>query len=114
MRKKYCLAVDLKDDDALIKEYEHYHKKIPSAIQKSILEAGIINMEIYRTGNRLFMIMETNENFSFEKKAKLDKENAEVQTWEELMWKFQQSLPFAKPGEKWVLMNKIFDLGENV
>jgi L-rhamnose mutarotase len=26
------------------------------------------------------------------------------------MWKYQQALPMAKPGEKWLLMDKIFDL----
>lgn len=110
MYKKYCLALDLKDDEELIKEYEHYHNKIPSSIQKSIVEAGINDMEIFRTGNRLFMIIETDESFSFEKKAAMDKKNNDVQNWEQLMWKFQQALPFAKPGEKWVLMHKIFDL----
>lgn len=109
---RYCLAVDLVDDPALIEEYEHWHKKgnIWPEISKSIQDAGIIRMEIYRTGNRLFMIMETDERFSFDKKAAMDAGNPKVQQWEELMWKFQQSLPWAKQGEKWILMNKIFEL----
>lgn len=114
MSKKYCLALDLKDDAKLIEEYEHNHKKIPLAIQKSIVDSGITNMEIFRAGNRLFMIMEVNDDFSFENKSTMDNANADVQAWEKLMWKYQQSLPFAKPGEKWVLMDKIFDLKENV
>lgn len=114
MSKKFCLALDLKDDKKLIEEYEHHHKKIPSAIRKSIVDSGIINMEIYRTGNRLFMIMEVNDDFSFKKKSAMDAINNDVQSWEELMWKFQQPLSFAKPGEKWMLMNKIFDLQKNV
>jgi L-rhamnose mutarotase len=73
--------------------------------------SGIEQMEIYRAGNRLFMIMEVNERFSFDAKAKADREDPKVQEWEQLMWKFQQALPFAKPGEKWVLMDKIFSLG---
>ena len=67
-------------------------------------------MEIYRVSNRLFMIMETDENFSFEKKDEMDNANPKVQEWERLMWQYQQALPGAKPGEKWMLMNKIFDL----
>ena len=67
-------------------------------------------MEIYRTGNRLFMIMETEEGFSFDQKAAMDESNEKVQEWEQLMWKFQQALPGSKPGEKWVLMNNIFEL----
>jgi len=110
--KKYCLALDLVDDPALIAEYEQWHKaeNCWPAIKKSILDAGITQMEIYRTGNRLFMIMETGETFNFERKAAMDATNPKVQEWEQLMWKFQLSLPWAKEGEKWILMDKIFEL----
>ena len=110
--KRYCLALDLVDDAALIAEYEHWHKAENAwpEIKKSISDAGITAMEIYRTGNRLFMIMETEDHFSFERKAQMDAGNLKVQEWEELMWKFQQALPWAKEGEKWILMNKIFQL----
>ena len=67
-------------------------------------------MQIYRVGNRLFMIMEVAHDFSFEAKANADNENKKVQEWETLMWNMQQALPFSKPGEKWVIMDKIFDL----
>jgi len=110
--KKYCLAVDLIDNPELIAEYENWHKKENAwqEITKSISDSGITNMEIYRTGNRLFMIMETDDNFSFERKATMDENNADVQEWEQLMWKFQQPLSWAKNGEKWILMDKIFQL----
>ena len=107
--KRYCLALDLKDDEALIKEYEEYHQKVWPEILQSIKEAGIQQMEIYRITNRLFMIMETSADFSFEQKAKMDASNTNVQEWEQLMWKYQQALPGSKPGEKWRLMNKIFE-----
>lgn len=110
--KRYCLALDLVDDEKLMAEYEHWHKAENGwpEIKKSILDAHITAMEIYRTGNRLFMIMETKDEFSFDAKAKADAENPKVQEWEKLMWKFQQPLAWAKEGEKWVLMNKIFKL----
>ena len=108
--KKYCLAVDLVDDESMIAEYEAWHQKVPAEIQKSIRDSGITNMEIYRVGNRMFMIMETTDDFSFESKAAADLANPKVQEWEQMMWKFQASLPFAKAGEKWVLMKKIFQL----
>lgn len=108
--KRYCLALDLKDDAVLIAEYEAYHRQVWPDIIKSIKDAGIISMEIYRAGNRLFMIMETVEAFSFEKKASMDSANTKVQEWELLMWKYQQALPFSQPGEKWVLMEKIFSV----
>lgn len=105
---RHCLAVDLKDDPALIAEYEAYHQRVWPEILKSIKDSGIESMEIYRLANRLFMIMEVNASFSFEKKSKADAGNPKVQEWEQLMWKYQQALPFAKPGEKWMLMEKIF------
>jgi L-rhamnose mutarotase len=108
--KRYCLAVDLKNDAALIAEYEQYHREVWPEIIKSIGDAGIEAMNIYRTGNRLFMIMEVNDHFSFEKKSAADASNPKVQEWEQLMWKFQQPLPWAKEGEKWILMEEIFKL----
>ena len=107
---RYCLALDLKNEPVLIAEYEHWHRMVWPEIKESIRRAGIISMEIFRTGNRLFMIMETDESFSFERKSSQDLNNPKVQEWEQLMWKYQESLPWAKPGEKWVLMEKIFSL----
>jgi len=108
--KRYCLALDLVNDPALIAAYEGYHAAIWPEIQASIKQAGIEAMQIYRTGNRLFMIMEVNGSFSFEAKDLADAANPKVQEWETLMWKYQQALPNAKPGEKWLLMDKIFEL----
>ncbi|QXV65540.1 L-rhamnose mutarotase [Mucilaginibacter sp. 21P] len=108
--KRYCLALDLKHDPELIAEYEEYHKAIWPEIRESIITAGITNMEIYRYGNRLTMIMEVTDDFSFDAKAAADAANAKVQEWETLMWKYQQALPGAPDGAKWMLMDKIFQL----
>lgn len=108
--KQYCLALDLKDDPKLIAEYEEYHRHVWPEIKESIRNTGIETLEIFRTGNRLFMIMNVIDDFSFEKKAAMDAANSKVQEWEKLMWTMQQALPWAKPGEKWILMEKIFEL----
>ena len=110
MSRRHCLALDLKDDPQLIAEYERYHQRIWPEITRSIREAGILDMEIFRAGNRLFMVMEVSDDFSFEAKAEADQTEPRVQEWEELMWKFQQALPWAKPGEKWMPMKRIFKL----
>ncbi|MCJ8208644.1 L-rhamnose mutarotase [Mucilaginibacter sp. RS28] len=108
--KRYCLALDLVDDPGLIEEYDAFHRNVWPEILESIKQSGIEDMEIYRTGNRLFMIIDANDGFSFEQKAETDASNLKVQEWEQLMWKFQQALPWAKEGEKWLLMDKIFKL----
>ncbi|MES1219134.1 MAG: L-rhamnose mutarotase [Bacteroidota bacterium] len=108
--KRYCLALDLKDDEVLIKEYEDWRQHVWPEILQSIKGAGIAQMEIYRFGNRMFMTMETENDFSFESKAVADVANEKVQEWEKLMWKYQQAIPGSRPGEKWVLMDKIFQL----
>jgi L-rhamnose mutarotase len=110
MSKRYCLALDLKDDPNLITAYKRYHERVWPEVMQSLKDAGIEEMEIYLCGNRLFMIIETNEHFSFEAKERADLANPKVQEWETLMWKFQQPLPNAKPGQKWVLAEKVFTL----
>jgi L-rhamnose mutarotase len=107
---KYCLALDLIDDETLIAEYEIRHKEVWPEVRDSIRESGITTMEIYRVFNRLFMIMETDEGFSFERKNALDSANPKVQQWEELMRTYQQAIPGSRPAEKWILMDQIFKL----
>jgi len=106
--KKFCLTLDLKNDPALIAQYIEHHQKVWPEILESIRSSGILNMEIYHIENRLCMVIEAEDNFSFEEKGKKDKNNSKVQEWESLMDTYQQRLPFAKE-EKWVLMNKIFE-----
>ena len=110
MNRRFCLTLDLKDDPSLITEYKRYHEEVWPEIRRSIRESGIEDMEIYLLGTRMFMIIEVNEKFSFEKKALSDESNPRVQQWETLMWKFQKPLPEAAPGEKWLLMERIFKL----
>jgi len=107
---RYCFAVDLKDDPQIIAAYEQYHQAVWPEIIKSIKDADITVMDIYRVANRLFMIMEVGADFSFEKKAAMDANNEIVVQWEQMLWDYQQALPTAKPGEKWVLMQQIFSL----
>ncbi|MGN6540567.1 MAG: L-rhamnose mutarotase [Ginsengibacter sp.] len=108
--KRYSLTLDLKNDPELIQQYEQIHKEVWPEIISFIKESGIENMEIYRYETRLFMLMDVNDDFSFEKKNEMDKQNKKVQQWEKFMWEYQQPLPGSAKGEKWKLMNKIFEL----
>lgn len=107
---RHCLTLDLKDDATAVSEYKRYHVKIWPEIRKSLLEAGILDMEIYLVGTRMFMIMETDDSFSSAAKAAADAANARVQEWEALMSCFQQELPQSTPEQKWVVMEKVFSL----
>ena len=112
MSRRHCLALDLRDDPALIAEYEAHHRRIWPEIAESIRSAGILDMEIWRVGPRLFMIMEVADDFDFEAKAAADADDERVQAWEALMWRYQQALPMAGPGEKWMRMDRIFSLAD--
>lgn len=108
--KRYALALDLHDDEQLIAEYEQLHRNVHPEIKKSITDSGILCMEIFRFADRMFMIIEATDDFSFEEKTATDKTNPIVQEWERLTWRYQKALPGAEPGEKWVVMDKIFEL----
>ncbi|SEK64108.1 L-rhamnose mutarotase [Parapedobacter koreensis] len=108
--KRYALALDLKDDEQLIAEYEQLHRNVAPEIKQSIIDSGILQMEIYRFADRMFMIIETTADFSFAEKAAADAANPLVQEWEQFTWKYQKAIPGSKPGEKWVVMDKIFEL----
>jgi L-rhamnose mutarotase len=107
-------ALDLRSDPTLIAEYEAWHRpeRIWPEIPEFLRAAGILDLEIFRCGERLIMVMEVPEGFSTVHYAELANANKRVNAWEELMWSFQRSLPFAAQGEKWVAMRRIFSLKE--
>jgi L-rhamnose mutarotase len=114
MTETLYFALDLKDDTALIERYKAWHApgQVPEAVNRSIRDADIEALEIFLVGNRLVMALKPGPGFEAAKKAAADAENPDVQAWEDLMWTFQQALPFAKPGEKWLPMQRIYALSE--
>jgi L-rhamnose mutarotase len=108
--KTYCLALDLKDDPKLIQEYKSYHQ--PDRIWPEVLDAikaeGVLSREIYLVGTRMVMVLTTTDEFSFEQNSEMLLANSTMCEWEKLMWNYQQAIPGAKPGEKWVMMERIF------
>ena len=92
--KRYCLTLDLKDDPILIEQYKEYHapENRRPGIMRHIRSAGVESMEIYLFGTRMCMVMEANDDFTFERMNALNQQSAENQEWENLMWGFQQAL----------------------
>ena len=109
---RYCLALDLNDDPSLIADYIDYHKPENAwpQITQNMRELGIVDMEIYHVADRLFMIMETTPEFDPNQPPLTEAGRQKSDEWEALMWKFQRPLPCAKQGEKWIRMDKIYDL----
>ncbi|MDR1601667.1 MAG: L-rhamnose mutarotase [Tannerella sp.] len=110
--KRYCQTLDLKDDPALIEEYTRRHSENESwpEIREGIRSVGILEMEIYILGNRLFMIVETPLDFdwdeAFGRLATLPRQ----QEWEDFMSVFQDTEANATSADKWKLMERIFRL----
>lgn len=109
---RHCLTLDLKDDQAAIAEYKRYHVKIWPEVRQSLFDAGVVAMEIYLLGTRMFMIMDVNDRFSLDGKAAADAVNAKVQEWESIMHQFQKQLPTARPDQWWIPMERVFSLAE--
>lgn len=111
MSRRLCFALDLHDDPALIAEYERMHAAVPAEITEDIRAQGILRMEIWRTADRLLMIVEVDDDYP---RVQRDTAmQAAVDRWESLMWTFQRPLPHASAGEKWVPMKRIFELDES-
>ncbi|MCR5709043.1 MAG: L-rhamnose mutarotase [Bacteroidales bacterium] len=110
--KRYCQTLDLVDDPALIADYVEAHAHVWPEIQAGIRQVGILDMQIYRLGTRLFMIMDTEDGFDFEA------DNARLSTlprqkeWEAYVARFQGCDPDAPSTGKWQLMERIFKLAE--
>jgi L-rhamnose mutarotase len=110
--RQYCLTLDLKDDDDLIREYESYHApgKVWPEVIDSIRESGILDMQIYRTGTQLIMVISVTESFNFDDKARRDRENSRVLEWERLMARFQRIDDAMSADAKWRGVKNIFDI----
>lgn len=110
--KRYCLALDLKDDPEKIKKYQELHQKIWESVEQNIRQRGVLDMQIWQVENRLFMLMDTTDDYDEIRAEQIALSNPENLEWENLMLEFQQKLPSAKANEKWISMTKIFDLNQ--
>lgn len=108
---RYALALDLVDDALRIADYEKAHADIWPEVREHLCAQGVLDMEIYRLGTRLFMVMEVDPAvYSDQGMALAALDNPAVVRWEALMWSYQVATPWTPVGEKWVPMTKIFDL----
>ena len=112
--KRYCQTLDLKDDPQLIARYVDAHSRYQSwpEIRAGIREVGILEMEIYLLGNRLFMIVDTPLDFDWDSAmTRLSKLPRQAE-WEDYVAMFQACKEGSTSDEKWQLMSRIFHLYE--
>jgi L-rhamnose mutarotase len=108
---RYALALDLVDDPAKIAAYEAAHTAIWPEVRQHLRTEGVLDMEIYRLGTRLFMLMEVDPAvYSEEAMAAAALANPAIVKWEALMGAYQQPTPWTAQGRKWMPMERIFDL----
>jgi L-rhamnose mutarotase len=110
--KRFCKTLELRNNPDLIAAYKKAHAKGQAwpEITQGIREVGILDMEIYLAGHRLFMIMDTVPDFEHDKAmAELAKKPRQSE-WEEQMSKLQKSSTGETAGEKWQLIERIFKL----
>ena len=112
--RQHCLTLALRSDDDLIQEYEAYHRPggVWPEVIDSIRDAGILDMQIYRSGTLLIMVLIVTESFSFDEKAEMDRDNPRVVEWERLMTRFQDT-DAGGAGDKWQAVSSIFNLQEH-
>ena len=108
--KRYCQTLELRDDREMIEKYVEAHAHVWPEIQEGIRSVGILDMQIYILGNRLFMICDTVDDFDWEK------DNARLATlprqaeWEDYVAMFQACKPGSTSDEKWRMMDRMFYL----
>lgn len=112
--RRFCFALDLKDDPELIERYRWWHRPggPPAAVSRSLLAADIRELQIWLCGSRLFMLLEAGPNYDPAVKAACDVQDPDVRAWERLMWEFQKPLPWAPGGAKWLAAERIYALSE--
>jgi L-rhamnose mutarotase len=110
---RHCLALDLKDDPALIAEYERHHRDVWPEVLAHLRGHGVRELEIFRLGTRLVMLMDTDDAvFDANGMAAAERDDPRIAEWEALMWRFQQATPWTPEGAKWTSMQSIFRLSD--
>lgn len=108
--QRYAQALDLRNDPDILAQYDAYHRAVWPEVKAALRAIGIVNMQIFRTGNRLFMIYDAPDGFEPARDFATYTQVARAREWDELMKTFQQPVPGAVEGVWWTPMELVFDL----
>lgn len=108
---RQCLMLDLRDEPALIDEYEARHRLIWPEVAAHLRSQGVTGMQIYRLGTRLCMVMDTDDAvYDADRMARAAATDPCLIAWEQQMGRYQAATPWTPAGTKWVVAEPIFDL----
>ncbi|HUI25381.1 MAG TPA: L-rhamnose mutarotase [Candidatus Kryptonia bacterium] len=111
--KQYGRTLNLKNDPAIVERYVEHHRSVWPEVERGLRAIGITQMRIWRLGRRLFMLMETVDDFDPERDfARYMESDPRIREWQSLMETFQEPVPEAKPGEWWADMDLVYALEE--
>jgi L-rhamnose mutarotase len=104
-------TINLKDDSKAIESYKEYHRKVWPEVEHQVGKSGVTKMRIFLFSRRLFMYIETADDFDPEAFVAEWMQNPKCVAWEEIMQQYQEPLPEAKPGEWWTTMEPVYQYG---
>lgn len=109
--KTWAHTVDLADDPDVWQRYDAEHAAIWPEVAASLQSVGMRQIRIWRLRNRLFMLVETDDDFDPEAAGATHRaSHARCAEWEELMASFQRRMPGVEGKGKWALMDQVFQL----
>jgi L-rhamnose mutarotase len=108
--QRFCLTLAMYPDAALIEEYKERHRHVWPEVLQSLRDAGVLDMQIYLHENRLYMVLETSDDFSFERKSEMDRANPTVMQWEREMARYQAADPATDASARWQRLECVFAL----
>lgn len=112
--KRFCKTLKLEDDPQLIEDYKKVHAAGAAwpEITQGMIDVGILDMEIYLAGTRLFMIMDTVPDFDHEAAMTELATKPRQSEWEAYVSRFQRTSAEASADEKWQVIERIYKLGD--
>ncbi len=113
--KEIAFALDLKDDPDSIREYCDWHQKVWPEITQGMARFGVLSQNIYRTGNRLYMVLRVEDDFEYKVDfARYMAETPRAGEWDTFMRGYQQPVPWAQEGDWWAPMDRVYDMNETL
>lgn len=110
--KTWTYTCDLLDDPEILRRYDEHHAHIWPEVAESLRAVGMRDIRIWRLGSRLFMQVDTDDDFDPAAAGLRHRaSHPRCREWEDLMAGFQRRPPGAEPGEgTWTEMRQVFQL----